>query len=150
MRSKALIGLTFVIFTLVFAAAVFAEDATIPDAAPTVANCTALSPEDAADYVDRLGGTPGNSGLLAVYICNGIRTTVVGDTESLFGYSCASEIAIYKVENTGKQGLWNVPGKICSGNSLTLQTGGTGHYIIYAAGTVSLPPTISPIVVGGA
>jgi len=119
-----------------------------PDVAPTVPNCTALSPAEAQLVTINLGGASLNTTLLAVYVCTGFNTNRVGDSEELFGYDCASGITIYKVENTGRQGLWDVPNKICSGDIFSMRTGGTGHYIVY--GIDEVPSNLPRIIIGGA
>lgn len=134
---------------LTLPAAVMAQTAP-PAPAPTVAGCTAKSPADAFAYVLALGRAPGTSAILFVYDCVGFRTSTVGNTETLFNASCATDIAIYKVDNQGQQGLWNIPGRVCNGDVLSLVTEGTGTYIGYrnlAATTFTLPPIIRP---GGA
>lgn len=149
MRVKFVIG--FALLVALLAVPMMAMAQTAPSApAPTIANCTALDPDDALAYVLRLGGGPRGARLLAVYICTGFVTTVVGDTEDLFDTDCASTIAIYKVESTGKQGAWNIPGKTCAGDILSLTTGGTGHYIIYSTSGSTATAALPAIIVGGA
>jgi len=121
-----------------------------PATAPTVPNCTALAPADALVVVNRLGGAPVNSELLAVYVCTGFNINAIGNTEDLFGYDCSTGITFYKVESTGRQGLWDVPNKICSGDQLSLRTGGTGHYIVYGTDIVQIPTGFPVVIVGGA
>jgi len=151
-RRFALLVVVVLVLAAIPSVASFAQtfDPTVPPApAPTVPNCTAVAPAEALQFVIRLGGFPVNFELLAVYVCTGFSTNVIGNTEDLFGYDCATGITFYKVENTGRQGLWDVPNKICSGDQLSLRTGGTGHYIIY--GTDSVIPTGLPaVIVGGA
>lgn len=149
MRAKYVIGLALLLALVAVPILAVAQTAP-PAAAPTIANCTALSPEEAVAYVQRLGGAPAGAKLLAVYQCTGFVTSVVGDSADLFGYTCADEIAIYKIEDTGKQGSWNIPGKTCSGNVLSLTTGGTGHYILYGTSSAAATAALPPIIVGGA
>lgn len=146
MSKKLLVLAVIAILVASLVPSVFAQ--TVPSAAPTVRNCTALSPEEALHVVQNLGGAPDGSRLLAVYYCTGFATNVVGDTTSVFETACAN-IAIYKVQSTGRQGWWNVPGRVCSGNSLSLVTQGTGHYIVYDSSPVS-PDALTKIIVGGA
>jgi len=133
-----------IVLTLVSASAAFAQ--TVPlDPAPSVRNCTALAISDAPAYIFRVGGSPLTAALRAVYICTGFNRNLVGNTTELFNASCGSEIIIYKVDNHGQQGLWNIPGRSCAGDALTLVTEGTGHYAIYtieSAQVASLPPII--------
>ena len=119
-----------------------------PDVAPTVSSCTALSPEAAQQVVINLGGAPLNTTLLAIYVCTGFNTNVVGSSLDLFGYECASGITVYKVENTGRQGLWGTPNKICSNDVFSFRSGGTGHYIVY--GIDQIPADLPRIIIGGA
>lgn len=121
---------------------------TAPRVAPTVPNCTALTPAQAVAFVTPLGGVPSGATLLAVYLCTGFGTNLVGDTESLFNVDCSTEISIYKVENNGQQGAWTVPGRVCNGDILSLRTEGTGHYILYGLGSQSV--TLPPIIRAGA
>jgi hypothetical protein len=149
MRLKFVIG--FALLLALLAVPMMAMAQTAPAApAPTIANCTALDPDDSLAYVLRLGGGPRGADLLAVYVCTGFVTTVVGDTEAEFDTDCASTIAIYKVESTGRQGSWNIPGKICAGDILSLRTGGTGHYVIYSTSGETATAALPPIIVGGA
>lgn len=151
-RRFLLLAIVVLVIAAIPTMASFAQtfDPTVPPApAPTVPNCTAVAPAEALQLIVRLGGVPADSELLAVYLCTGFSTNVIGNSVDLFGYDCASGITFYKVENTGRQGLWDIPGKICSGDQLSLRTGGTGHYIVY--GTDAAIPTGLPyIIVGGA
>jgi hypothetical protein len=150
MKSR-LTVLLLVCFAVLLAVPTFAFAQTAPPApAPDVAGCVAKSPADAFAYVIALGRAPGTSAILFVYDCVGFRSSTVGNTLALFRAACETDIAIYKVDDQGQQGLWNVPGRVCDGNVLTLVTEGTGTYIGYrnlASTAPVLPPIIRP---GGA
>lgn len=88
------------------------------------------------------GGVPANATPIAVLFLdhfneytldfNQVITSdlnVLGQTAQQAQLQNCGQVRVYKVSPDAIQDLW--PHVACSGNQLTLQAGGTGHYIVY-------------------
>src|SRR5688572_25331236 len=145
--------LAIMIFVLALLLPLVVSAQSVPPAGGGPSGCTALTPEEANIYVGLLGGAPAGAKILAVYICRGFGTYVIGDAGELFDRTC-EEVNVYKVSSEGDQDLWQSDARVCTGNQVAIQGGGTGHYIVYGYPSEAVedaaPIIIRPLNIGGA
>ena len=129
-------GIAFItLFAAIFALSaqpIRAQDPYTRQLIPLDFSTSALTPEQIANLMTGFTSTPTGSNPVGAFILSGFATYSL-DTQEAFGVSC-DQIVVYKVSPTRTQERWD--DVVCRGNTLFINSAGTGHYLFYLLGDV--------------
>jgi hypothetical protein len=137
------------IILLVFSVSFIVSAQTVPDSGGGTNGCRLLTLEEAIAFLPGVGGPPSGAAVLAIYLCGGFGTFIIGDSVELFERDC-EELNIYKVSSEGDQDLWQSDSLVCIGNQVAIIGGGQGHYVIYGYGSEAAEEGAPLIIIGAA